>query len=107
MKNFEEWAAGKGIQLNELNAGFQNMLDKPVTSAMQMGLDRLQKASAPGANTSTGQRKILSAIWSQAKDLTPQFKRKLAQILIQSLKDPVGDQAINPRARYDNGNGGL
>ena len=103
MKDFTEWMinTGKSRQLDELSSTMQQYTQAPVTGSMGTAMNMFnQRADKVG----TGRNKIkgiVQMVRKYAAVLPPSIRKSLGHELIGGiLQTAVGDQALNPKARF-------
>lgn len=108
MKDFTEWMidSGKSRQLDELSSTMQQFAQAPVTGSMNTAMNMFnQRADKVGA----GRNKIkgiVQMVRKYAAMLPPTVRKSLGRELVGGIEQSaVGDQALNPKARFANDEG--
>jgi hypothetical protein len=103
MKDFSEWMVdtGKSRQLQELNSTMQQYAQQPVTGSFGSAMDRFNQRADKVGNGRNKNKGIIQMIRKYAQMLPPHFRKALGRELIGGIeKDAVGDQSLNPKARF-------
>lgn len=103
MKDFTEWMVdtGKSRQLDELTSTMQQYADAPVTGSMGNAMKVFDQRADKTASGRNKVRAIVQMVRKYAAVLPPSIRKSLGHELIGGIEQSaVGDQALNPKARF-------
>lgn len=104
MKNFYDWVESKDINENFSTA--QTLMNQPMTAGVKRGLGIMDKATSKMHDTNIGSRRIMGGILQQVKSLDVKSQQKLARMIMSiSRNNGLENQAINPKARFEDDGG--
>jgi len=103
MKDFTEWMVdtGKSRQLDELTSTMQQYAQSPVTGTMGNAMKVFDQRADKAGEGRNKIKAIVQMIRKYAAVLPPTIRKSLGHELIGGIEQSaVGDQALNPKARF-------